>query len=84
MVEVEDMDTETIPGFSFTPDEQFMLIPTNDNTILVDDVRDGAQVTVLAGHKGPISSIAFSSAYHNFVSTGRECLFWTVDMATIL
>ena len=81
-VALDDTDDSGIPGFSFTPDELFMLVPTNDHAILVADVKTGSQVTVLSGHDSPISSIACSSAYHNFVSTGRECLFWTVDMAT--
>lgn len=70
------------PGFAFTPDEDFLLIPTTDYSILVADAQSGSQVTILTGHKNPVSSISFSSAYHNFVSTGEECLFWTVDMPT--
>ena len=81
-VSLENTDDTSIPGFSFTPDEQFMLVPTGDHSILVADVKTGSQVTVLSGHDSPISSIAVSSAYHNFVSTGRVCLFWTVDMTT--
>lgn len=70
------------PGFAFTPDEEFFLIPTEDYSILVADAHEGNQVTILTGHGSPVSSISFSSAYHNFVSTGAECLFWTVDMQT--
>lgn len=73
---------KTTPGCAFTPDEDFLLIPTNDYSILVADAKQGSQVTVLTGHTNPVSSISFSSAYHNFVSTGSECLFWTVDMQT--
>ncbi|OHT09447.1 hypothetical protein TRFO_04501 [Tritrichomonas foetus] len=79
--ELELTMEEQIPGFAFTPDEQFLLCPTHDYSILVADAI-GSQVTVLTGHHSPITSIKFSSAYHNFVSTGRECLFWTVDMQT--
>lgn len=71
-----------IPGFSFTPDEEFAVIPSSDYSILVADATTGSQVTVLSGHKTPVTSIAFSSAYFTFVSTAAECLFWTVDMPT--
>ncbi|OHT04893.1 hypothetical protein TRFO_27505 [Tritrichomonas foetus] len=70
------------PGFAFTPDEEFLLIPTNDYSILVADTGEGSQVTVLSGHRGSINSISFSSAFHNFVSVGRECLYWTIDIPT--
>jgi hypothetical protein len=56
-------------------------VPTNENDILVADSL-GTQLTVLSGHEGPIVGIAMSSAFHNFVSVGDKCLFWTVDLPT--
>lgn len=76
------MQEGMIPGFSYTHDEQFMLVPTNDFSILIADSLTGSQATVLSGHNSPITSISFSSAYYNFVSTSQECLFWTVDVPT--
>jgi hypothetical protein len=29
-----------------------------------------------------VAAIDFSAAFHTFVSAGKECLFWTVDIAT--
>ena len=81
ILEVDLTMQDGIPGFAFTPDEQFILIPTNNYSILVSNFK-GHKVTALPGHNSPVTSISFSSAFHNFVSTGKECLFWTVDRKT--
>jgi WD40 repeat protein len=79
---VEGIDGRGMPGFCYSGTEDFLLVPTGDNDILVADAGSGSQVTVLSGHESPVARIAMSSAYHSFVSVGKECLFWTVDVQT--
>jgi WD40 repeat protein len=79
---VDDVADDRTPGFAYSPDESFCLVPAKDNAIIVCDTDKGGVVTVLSGHHSTVGAIKFSAAFHNFVSAGKECLFWTVDVAT--
>jgi WD40 repeat protein len=82
IVEIADVQDDTMPGLAYGPDESFFCVPAKDNTIVVYDSADGELVTVLAGHDSAVSTIAFCPAFHNLVSAGQRCLFWTVDRGT--
>lgn len=79
---IDDVQEDAMPGLSYAPDESFFCVPAKDNTIVVYDSSDGELVTVLAGHDSSVNAIAFCPAFHNLVSTGQRCLFWTVDRGT--
>jgi WD40 repeat protein len=79
---IDGVAEDRIPGFAYSPDESFCLVPAKDSAIVVCDTDKGGLVTVLSGHNSTAAAVDFSSAFHNFVSAGKECLFWTVDMAT--
>lgn len=40
-------------------------------------------ISVYSGHNSSINRICFSPKYQNFVSTGNECLFWSVDQNSL-
>jgi WD40 repeat protein len=79
---IESVGRERVPGFCYSPDEAFLLVGTQENSIVVVNAEKGTLVTVLAGHETPISAISYSPAFHHLVSTANDCLFWTVDMST--
>ena len=72
---------KTLPLCCLTPDEDFLLFPNNDYSLIVLDSK-GNHITVLSGHNAPINNIAFSPLFNNFVSVGKECLYWTIDITT--
>jgi WD40 repeat protein len=79
---VRDVQDDCAAPATYSPDESFFCVPARDNTIVVYDSADGAVMTVLAGHESSVNAIAFCPSFHNLVSVGQSCLFWTIDRGT--
>ena len=86
LLHIYDKDNSVYTGgVSITPDEKFVLAATDNKKIIAyeTNLNDKAVPRSVYACEAPVTGIAFSKKYANFVTVGEKCTYWSVDMDTL-
>ena len=60
----------------YSPDEEYIMIGSEDGKIHIWELSTGNKVTILSGHAGPVHCLKFNPKYLMIASSCQNLAFW--------
>eukprot|EP01080_Neovahlkampfia_damariscottae_P003269 gene3269-5712_t len=78
ILEITDFSNESALSLEacYTPDEEYIMIGSEDGKIHIWEIFTGNKITVLSGHAGPVHCLKFNPKYLMMASSCQNLAFW--------